>query len=125
MAIPIYQSMPRGALNDFSCLTPDIVFTTTLASGVEQNFTVPGGNSVGASATALSNWVAVFTPQDGKNIWYSIAGTAALPTGAFAQTKSEMIRVGMGRHLRETQVISVITPDASAYISIALFSITL
>ena len=125
MAIPIYQSMPRGAINDFSCLTPSIVFTTTLAAGVEQHFTIPGGNSVGASSTSLSNWVAVFTVQDAKNVFYSINGTAVVPTGSFAETMSEMIRNGMGRHVRQSQVISAITPDTTAYLSISMFSISL
>ena len=118
------QNLPRGALNDFSCLFSDTVYTTTLAANTAQSFTVPGSAPLGASATLKNNFIAVFKIQDGKTVFVSVAGTAVVASGSFAATQSELIINGMGRHVTQGQTLSFITADTTAIISVSLYSVT-
>lgn len=118
------QNLPRGALNDYSCLFSDTVYTTTLAADTAQSFVVPGSAPLGASATLKNNFIAVFKVQDGKCVFVSNSGTAVIATGSFAATQSEMIINGMGRHVTEGQTLSFISHDTTAIISVSLYSVT-
>lgn len=118
------HTVNKGAINDFSLQPPQIVFTMTLAADTAQSITLPGDAATGIAATKLTNsFEVVFYVQDGKNVGYSTVGTAVIPPGSAAQTSTEMIRSGMGRYMREGTVISFITHDASAVVSVSVFSV--
>lgn len=69
--------------NAFAPMLSDLMYSAALASGDDDDITVPSSNE---------NWIAVFSYQPGSDIWVSINDTAAAPAGAtFVATTSFLL----------------------------------
>lgn len=87
--------------------------TATLTVGVAASYTVPSN---------YENWIAIFGIEPGANVWVAIGATASVPAGnTFAASASQLNPVG--RLVSAGDVISCITPDATANVSISLYAI--
>ncbi len=126
MTVLFNQNLPRGAINDFSNLFSDLIYTTTLAANTAQSVTVPltSALGMGASASASNAFIAIFKVQDAKTVFVSRAGTAVVATGSVAATQSEMIINGMGRHVKAGDTLSLITADTTAIVQVLFYFVT-
>jgi hypothetical protein len=109
-------------INDFGLLKADDMKYANLASGVAQSIVVPNNPGMGESASSSRNFfLALFKPQSGKTIYWDDKATAAVPTGTFASTTSELILPGDGRYVIGGQTLSFITSDANAVIQVCFY----
>lgn len=93
-------------------------FSATLATGVAHNFTVPSN---------VTTWYMVIRVQPSGYAWVSRTGTAAIPAGAtFAANASEMVdgTIEYKRTVYAGDVISMITPNTTCDVSVALYAVT-
>ena len=87
--------------------------TAQITVGLAASYTVPSN---------FQNWIAIFGIEPGASVWVALNATAAVPVGAtFADSTSELNPVG--RFVQAGDVISCITPDATANVSISLYAI--
>ena len=85
--------------------------SAVLVAGVAQNFTVPD---------EYPNWIAIFSFSPGASVWVDGITTAVAPTGAFANTTSELNPAA--RLVKAGDVISFITSDiTSPAVSVLLY----
>lgn len=89
-----------------------INMSTILTSAEEQNFTVP---------TNFTDWIAVFSYAYG-NVLVANNFTAEIPTGSFANTTSQLMPAC--RHVKANDVLSFITPDATATVGVSLYGLS-
>jgi hypothetical protein len=85
---------------------------TLLAANTEQHFTVTG---------TYSRYVAVFSYQPGGAVWVANNYTAAVPSGSFAATTSQLnpaVRI-----VNQGDVLSFITADTDDYVGVSLYGI--
>jgi hypothetical protein len=85
---------------------------TILSSGVAQNFTVPSN---------FENWDLVFSFEPGAKVWVANNTTAAIPTGAFAATASQLNPAV--RQVKAGDVISFITDNVTAEVGVSLYAL--
>ena len=86
---------------------------TTLSAGVEQHFTVPSN---------FSKWIAAFSYEAGSNVLVANNSTAAVATGSFASTASQLNPAA--RYVKAGDVLSFITADTTAIVGISLYVIS-
>lgn len=92
----------------------DLLYSATLASGVNSTITVP------VSAT---KWIAAFSYQPGTTIYVSVNGTAEVPAGGtFATTTSELNP--SPRTVYAGDVIDIITSNVTADVGVALYVVS-
>lgn len=88
-----------------------------LATGVAQTYTIPGA--------ATDKYQVRFAYISTSNIWVGLNATAATP-GAGDQTTTSYLEFrpggldGSKRYAKGTDVLSFVTPDASAFVGISL-----
>lgn len=87
-------------------------FSTTLAAGVEQHFTVP---------TSSRTWGAIFSFEAGTSIWVANNDTAVTPGGSFAATSSQLNP--SVRQVSGGDILSFITSNTTAQIGVSLYEI--
>ncbi len=103
--------------NSFGLPQSNTIYTTTLAAGVEQHFTVP--------PTGIATYpkvLAVFFQDAGADIFVAVNATAALPSGSFAQSTCE--ENPAARQVKPGDVLSFITGDTTDYVGVAFYAIT-
>lgn len=86
--------------------------STNLAANAEQHFTIPGN---------YENWIAVFSYEPGSNIWVANNTTAAVPSGSFAATVSQLNPAA--RAVKANDVLSFITADTAAFVGVSLYAV--
>lgn len=86
---------------------------TTLASNVEQHFTIPAN---------YEYWIAVFSVEPGSNVFIANNATAEVPGSSFAATASQLLP--QARLVKGGDVLSFITPDTAAYVGVSLYAIS-
>lgn len=97
--------------NGFGIPFTNIAKSAILVTGVEQHFTVP---------SEYPNWIAIFGFTPGSSVWVDKFTTAVAPTGAFADTTSELNPAA--RFVKAGDVLSFITADVnSAMVNVLLY----
>lgn len=97
-----------------------ITFTDTscrlaLATNVAQTYTVPGTNA--------KTYKAIFTYNDSANVIVGLNVAATVPGAGTNQTTENMEYRPACRYVKGGDEISFITPDASAYCGVSLWSL--
>ena len=113
MALPIPFIMNRdiNGYNGFGLRPSKNIYNATLTSGSVSSFTVP---------STYQRWLAVFSVTGGGDVWVAYNNTAAVPVGnTFAVTTSELNPDA--RQVAAGDIISAITADTTANISVALY----
>lgn len=106
----------RDAAGKVSYLLPrdcDYNYSALLASSVAQTLTIP---------VDFEKYDAIFSFEPGAEVWISINGTAAFPTGALGASTSRQNPVGIAG-LKAGDVLSFITPDVTCRIGILVYAI--
>ena len=85
---------------------------TTLAAGVAQTVTVPSN---------FANWIAVFSYEPGSDVFVANNVAAVAPTSSFALVASQFNPAA--RFVKGGDVLSFITPDTTAYVSVSFYAI--
>jgi hypothetical protein len=87
------------------------IYNVSLATSTEATMTVPSN---------ATKWVASFSYQGGTVVWVAINNTAAVPAGATLAAANSVLNPGT-LLLNAGDVIHMITPSASAEVSVALY----
>lgn len=101
-----------NGLNGFGLEFSDDNQKVTLAVGVEQHFTVPSN---------FAFWLAVFSFEPGSTVWVANNDTAAVPSGSFSSTSSQLNP--SARKVRGGDILSFITNNTTAEIGVSLYAI--
>ncbi len=107
-------SMTRdiNGYNGFGLKQSNYKMGVILATGVEQHFTVNGGNA---------KYLAIFSTEPGKNVYVSINDTAAAFTGTLASVTSEHNPIA--REVSEGDIVSFYTDDSTAIVGVTIYAI--
>lgn len=84
---------------------------TILAAGVEQHTTVPTGFSNG-------KWLAIMQFEPGTKVWVTNNATATVPASTFAGSTGSSVLNPPPKEVSGGDVLSFITDDASAEVSV-------
>jgi hypothetical protein len=84
-----------------------------LATNVAQTYTVPGTNE--------QKYRAIFSYASNSNVIVGLNATATVPGAGTNQTTQTMEYKPKARYVKGGDVISAITPDASAYCGVSLW----
>jgi hypothetical protein len=99
--------------NGFGLRFSENKYSATLTQLVTQTLTIPGDHA---------KWIAIFAYEDGSTIWVANNATAAVPVGAtLAATTSE--RNPIAREVKAGDMLSFITPDATADVGVILYAL--
>lgn len=94
----------------------DVCETFNLATNAAQSFTVPGD--------VTSNYSCRFGYRFDSNVFVCVNGTATVPgAGTKNSTQYQELNPGIDgsqRYLKGGDVISIVTPDANAYVSLSI-----
>ncbi len=112
--MPRKFSMTRdvNGFNGFGVFPSLDIWNTTLAANTEQHFTVP------ASA---AKWIAVFSFDPGLRIFCAYNLTAAVPGASFVSGTAELNPTAW--EVKAGDVLSFITPDTSAYMTVKFYAL--
>lgn len=102
-----------NGFNGFGLEFADDNQKTTLAVGVEQHFTV---------SSNYSTWLAVFSFEPGSSVWVANNETAAVPSGSFSSTDSQLNP--SARKVFGGDVLSFISNNTTAEIGVSLYAIS-
>ena len=110
------MAIPYNSNYDITVPFSDVSATFNLATGVAQTYTVPGASTV--------NYSARFGYRLDSNVLVCLNGTATTPgAGTNNSTQYQELNPGIDgsqRYVKGGDVLSISTPDASAYLSISL-----
>lgn len=101
--------------NAFAPSFSDLNKGVNLAVGAEQHFTVPALTD----ATQFKNWLVIFSIEPGSNVFVDNIGTASAFSGTLDITTSVLNPAA--RIVKPGSVISLITPDTTAYCGISFY----
>ena len=114
------NSYSRG-VNGYGLPFCDTIFTSTLDAATAATVTVPGNATLGPTVYQIDKFLAVFSYQPGTSVFVAVNGTAAVPAGnAFVESNSELNP--SCKFVNAADVLSFITPDATAQVSVAIYS---
>lgn len=101
-------------MNAYAPQFPDLIYSASLASGSDDDITVPSSNQ---------NWIAVLSYQPGSDVWVSVNDTASPPGGAtFAATTSFLLPAQL--KVKEGDTISCYNNSATDQdVGIALYAV--
>lgn len=86
-------------------------YSAVLATGVEQNITVPSN---------YPYWIAIFSYTPGSSVWVDTLDTAVAPAGAFSASTSQLNP--SARFVNAGDTLSFITADAAgAQVNVLLY----
>lgn len=106
-------------INDFNANSPaftDICFRTNLAAGVAQALTIPA-----TSDSTYRKWLAKFSYSPVSRVFVGDNIAATVPGGAFALNNAPLNPDT--RTVKPGDVLSFITPDATAFVTVELYAI--
>ena len=95
----------------FSDITP----RAALATGIVQTYTVPGDNS--------KKYIALFSYTENSNVFIGYNKTPTTPAPGTIATDGNQEFRPIKRYVKGGDVLSFLTPDASAYVGVSLLSI--
>ena len=97
----------------FALPTSDIKFSTELAAGVAESFTVP---------VTIKKGVAIFSFEPGASVWVAINNSAVVAVpGVFIATNSELNPTV--RNIKAGDVVEVITSQVGIQIGASLYAL--
>ncbi len=96
--------------NAYAPAFTDVNMSTMLSQDTLQNFTIPSD---------FSKWIAVFSYSTGANVFIASNVDAEVPGSSFSQTASQLSPAT--RLVRSGDVLSFITPDTTAIVSVSLY----
>jgi hypothetical protein len=102
--------------NGFGLKMSDVIYSTTLASGVAQSLTIP------ISSIDSPRYLAIFTCEPGGVFAWARNNTAVLPGGSFALTTSEGNPIA--REVKAGDVLSFITSDTTLMLWVSLYELS-
>ncbi len=109
--------------NGFGVKFSDQKYSTTLATGVTQSLTVPNNMGMGGNGIYTKPvYIAIFSFTPGANVFVANNLTAASPGAAFAASNAELNPAA--RQVEGGDVLSFITPDTAAYITVSFYVIS-
>jgi hypothetical protein len=116
MATPLNMVRDINGFNSFGTAFSDLKKSTILVQNISQSFVVP---STGDST--YKNWLAVFCFQPGSSIWVALNDIAAIPSGAFSDTTSELNP--SSRYVSFGDTLSFISTDALNEIGVVFYAV--
>lgn len=116
MSTPFDMGRDINGFNAFAPIYSDTVYQTTLSANIEQHFTVPG-SKIGQ----FQNYIAVFSFDPGLRIFFANNVMAVIPGILFAAGPGELNPTT--RYVKAGDILSFITPDTTAYVTVALYVI--
>lgn len=123
MATKFVLTRDINGYNGFGVVFSDQKYSTTLSTGVAQSLTIPSGMGMGANGIYTKPvYLAVFSFTPGANVFVANNLTAASPGGSFAASNAELNPAA--RQVLGGDVLSFITPDTSAYVTVSLYVIS-
>ena len=97
--------------NAYAPVQADLLYSATLASGVNASVTIP---------SSAPKWIIAVSYQPGTTVYMSVNGTAEEPAGGtFAITTSELNP--SPRTVYAGDVVDFITPNTTADVGVALY----
>lgn len=102
--------------NGFGLPISNNKYSALLLTDTEDTVTVPQTNSA-----TYKNVLAIFSFEEGRNVWVAVNATAAYPSGSFSATDSE--RRPTARSVKPGDVISMITSDTSAQVGVVFYAV--
>lgn len=111
MSVHLHGGRDDQGYNFFVPPMSEDIYTVSLATSTEATMTVPSN---------ATKWVASFAYQAGTVVWVAINNTAAVPAGATLASANSVLNPGT-LLLSAGDVIHMITPSASAEVSVALY----
>ncbi len=88
------------------------IWSVQLSANTEQHFTVPSNHK---------NWIAIFSYDPGLRVFVAVGQTAAVPGGSIGTGTSALNPTAKQVVLGD--VISLITPDTSAFVTVELYAL--
>lgn len=108
MSTKFLMTRDVAGYNGFGVIPTYDIQGCSLTANAAQTFTVPDN---------YPNWIAIFSPTPGANIFVSFTTTAAVPSGTVSTITS--ILLPSARFLKGGSTFSVITPDITTpYITV-------
>lgn len=112
IATPLTMIRDTSGAVTFGLQFSDNKYSATI-SGAATTLTIPFG---------APRWLAIFNIEAGTRVWVALNATATIPAGGtFASTNSSLNPAP--RQVYPGDVLSFITPDASADIGVELYAI--
>lgn len=121
MSTNFLMTRDQNGYNGFGLAFSDNNYAGTLATGVEQHFTVPNAQTLGGQGDNFNQFLAVFSIEPGARVWVANNATAAVATGTLATSTSQFNPTA--RLVKGGDVLSFITPDVTADVGISLYVI--
>lgn len=113
MAIQFSMIRDINGYNGFGILFSDVNYSSLMTVGLAATITIPYD---------FENWLAIFSIDPGSRIWVANNQTAVAPTDAsFGSTYSQLNPTA--RQVKAGDVLSLITPDTSAYVGVSLYGL--
>lgn len=101
-----------NGFNGFGLRVCQDIFSVQLAATTEQHFTVPAN---------YENWIAIFSYDPGLRIFVGIGQTAAVPSGTIGAGTCALNPTA--KQVVKGNIISLITPDTSAFVTVELYAL--
>ncbi len=112
-----------NGFNGYGIIFSDQKYKTTLATGVAQSLTVPNSMGMGGNGIYVKPvYLAVFSFTPGANVFVANNATAESPGASFSVSTSELNPAA--RQVEGGDVLSFITPDSAAYITVSFYVIS-
>lgn len=124
MTTKFNMSRDINGFNGFGVDFADDNTSVILSANAAQSFTVPSNTSMGGTGLYTSSvWLLVFEYQPGSTVWVDPTGaTAAIPGATPAATTSTLNPVA--RKVNGGTSISMITPDTTAQVGVAMYALS-
>ena len=119
MATRFSMTRDINSYNGFGRKPSDLQYGVNLATSTEQHITLPA-NPDGT----YRNWLIIFSPASGSNVWVSLNATAVLPTGTLAAVNCENNPTAWEVPGDGEQTLSFITANTSASIGFVLYAVS-
>lgn len=116
MSIPLEFARDVASFNTFAMPFSDTVFRTTLAAGVAQSLTIPSNPD-----PIYKKWLAIFSIDPGKRIFIGNGVVSSVPGGSFDESAAPLNPTP--RIVKSGDILSFITPDTNAYVTVELYAI--
>lgn len=112
----LFQRDVQG-YNSFGLPISKDKYSATIAATTDTTLTVPSNNK---------NWIAYFSVEVSKLVWFALNGIAAAPAGdSFAATTSELLpsNRNVGRSVKAGDVLHFFSQSGTANVSVIFYAV--